>query len=191
MIKLSFSLKNPIVRFGLVVLFLLALWKLFYNNWLLGLGINDPITACIGDWSNWILLQFGYASYCQQVDTNVSLFLQRVTIFIDGNKMVTIDDSCNGLELYALLIGFVVSYGKGNLSWFFSSLFLVLSVLFIFFINVFRIVGLALLVYYRVPHFHVFHKYVFAAVVYLIILGMMWLWTYWVNQSLLKEKIVD
>jgi exosortase/archaeosortase family protein len=191
MIKLGFSLKNPIVRFGLVVLVLLSLWKLFYNNWLIGLGINDPITAWIGYWSNWILLKSGYASYCQQVDPHVSLFLQRVTIFIDGNKMVTIDDSCNGLELYALLIGFAVSYGKGKLSWFFSSLFLVLSVLLIFFINVSRVVGLALLVYYRVPHFQIFHKYVFAAVVYLIILGMMWLWTYWVNKSLLKEKIVD
>jgi exosortase/archaeosortase family protein len=188
MIKLSSSLKNPIVRFGLVVLVLLALWKLFYNNWLLGLGINDPITARIGDWSNWILLKFGYASYCQHVDPTVSLFLQRVTIFIDGNKMVTIDDSCNGLELYALLIGFVVAYGKAKLSWIYPTLFIIFSTLFIFIVNVLRIVGLALLVNYRVPHFQIFHKYVFAAVVYLIILGMMWLWTYWVNQSVLKEK---
>jgi len=102
--------------------------------------------------------------------------------------MVTIDDSCNGLELYALLIGFVLSYGKGKLSWLYSSLFLLISILFIFLINVSRIVGLALLVYYRAPHFQIFHKYVFAAVVYLIILGMMWLWTYGVNQSLLKNK---
>lgn len=179
---------NPLIRFGLVVLIILVLWKFFYNNWLIGLGINDPITAWIGYCSSWILLKFHYVSYCQLVDPNVSLFLQRVTIFIDGNKMVTIDDSCNGLELYALLIGFVVSYGKGKLSWFFSSSFIFLGVLFVFFINVFRIVGLALLVYYRVPHFQVFHKYVFATVVYLIILGMMWLWTYWVNLSLLKKN---
>jgi exosortase/archaeosortase family protein len=190
MSKLHKRLKSPIVRFGLVVLMLLALWKLFYNNWLIGLGINDPITAWIGYWSNLFLTYLGYASVCHQVNPDLSLFFQRVTIFINGMEIVTIDDGCNGLELYALLIGFVVSYGKGNLSWIFSSSFLILSVLFIFFINVFRIVGLALLVYYRVPHFQVFHKYVFAAVVYLIIFLMMWLWTYWVNQSLLKVKNV-
>jgi len=76
--KLILSLKNPIVRFGLVVLVLLTLWKSFYNNWLFGLGINDPITAWIGDWSNWILLKLGYVSYCQQVDPNVSLFFKEL-----------------------------------------------------------------------------------------------------------------
>jgi exosortase/archaeosortase family protein len=187
----NFLFRFRYLRFGLIVLFLLIVWKLFYNNWINGSTINDPLSAILGHVSSNVLNELGFSSYCKQVDLSYPLHLQRVTIFIKKMPMVTIDDSCNGLELYVLMFAFVIAYGGGRNNGYFIAFFILISFLTIFFINILRIVLLTILAFYKTPYFEFYHYYVFAAIVYLVILGMMWLWTYWVNQSLLKEKIVD
>ena len=178
-----FSNTNPLIRFVVALFVLVVFWKLIYNNWLVGFGINDPLTAWVGSHGASMLKLWGYNSFCQQVDPTQSLFYQRVTILLNNAPVVTIDDSCNGLELYAVWLGFLFAYGSKKLK---IAPILLISFggcFLIYLINVLRVSGLALLVHYRVPYFEYFHKYVFATFVYLFIFLMMWFWTNQVNKS--------
>ena len=179
----KFNNANPLIRFVVAILVLVVLWKLIYNNWLIGLGINDPLTGWVGSHGSSLLNLMGYNSFCQQVDPTQSLFYQRVTILLNNKPAVTIDDSCNGLELYAVWLGFLFAYGSKKLKIVPILLISLGGCFLIYLINVLRVSGLALLVHYRVPYFEYFHKYVFATFVYLIIFLMMLFWTNLVNTS--------
>jgi exosortase/archaeosortase family protein len=179
----KFNFRNPLIRFVVAILVLVVLWKLIYNNWLIGLGINDPLTAWVGSHGSSLLNLMGYNSFCQQVDPTQSLFYQRVTIMLNKQPAVTIDDSCNGLELYAVWLGFLFAYGSKKLKILPILLISLGGCFLIYLINVLRVSGLVLLVHHRVPYFEYFHKYVFATFVYLIIFLMMWFWTDQVNKS--------
>ena len=178
-----FSNTNPFIRFVVALFVLVVFWKLIYNNWLVGFGINDPLTAWVGSHGSSLLNLMGYNSFCQQVDPTQSLFYQRVTILLNNEPAVTIDDSCNGLELYAVWLGFLFAYGSKKLKIVPILLISLGGCFLIYLINVLRVSGLALLVHYRVPYFEYFHKYVFATFVYLIIFLMMLFWTNLVNTS--------
>ena len=178
-----FSNTNPLIRFVVALFVLVVFWKLIYNNWLVGFGINDPLTAWVGSHGSSLLNLMGYNSFCQQVDPTQSLFYQRVTILLNNKPAVTIDDSCNGLELYAVWLGFLFAYGSKKLKIVPILLISLGGCFLIYLINVLRVSGLALLVHYRVPYFEYFHKYVFATFVYLIIFLMMLFWTNLVNTS--------
>jgi exosortase/archaeosortase family protein len=178
-----FSNTNPFIRFVVALFVLVVFWKLIYNNWLVGFGINDPLTAWVGSHGSSLLNLMGYNSFCQQVDPTQSLFYQRVTILLNNKPAVTIDDSCNGLELYAVWLGFLFAYGSKKLKIVPILLISLGGCFLIYLINVLRVSGLALLVHYRVPYFEYFHKYVFATFVYLIIFLMMLFWTNLVNTS--------
>jgi exosortase/archaeosortase family protein len=182
-LKRNFNFRNPVLRFVTALVVLIVLWKVVYNNWLVGFGINDPLTAWVGSHGASMLKIWGYNSFCQQVDPTQSLFYQRVTILLNNEPAVTIDDSCNGLELYAVWLGFLFAYGSKNLKTLPIILISLGGCFLIYLINVLRVSGLALLVHYRVPYFEYFHKYVFATFIYLIIFLMMWFWTDQVNKS--------
>lgn len=86
------------------------------------------------------------------------------------NKAILyIADACNGLELLALYIGFLLAVPEKINR---KSLYLIMGSFFIYCMNVFRCIGLILLQINSSKHFDFAHHYLFKVIVYSSILAL-------------------
>lgn len=170
---MNFSfLKNPVVRFLVIVFTLFILWYLVYNLWLhpaerLDLFVIDmTVSMC-----KWVLELLGYAVY-----TGADRL-----IGIDGSSGLWIGDNCNGIILFSLFSWFIVAY-KGKIKY--KLFFIPLGVLSIELLNVLRVVVLAILDTHSRSWTEFNHTYTFTIIIYGYIF---FLWMLWVNRY--SEKI--
>ena len=98
------------------------------------------------------------------------------TIGIDGTHGLWIGDPCNGLTLFALFTGFVLVY-PGN--WKKKAWFIPFGIATIHMLNIVRIVGLTLTVYFfpdpEILDFN--HTYTFTILVYGYVFYLWFLWS--------------
>jgi exosortase family protein XrtF len=160
-------LKNPVVRFLLIVFALYLLWYLVYNLWLhpaeqVDLFVIDLTVSM----SKWILETMGYLVY-----TGADRL-----IGIDGASGLWIGDSCNGIALFSLFACFVIAY-KGKIKY--KLLYIPAGIVCIQLLNVLRVVVLAILDTHSRAWTEFNHTYTFTIVIYGFIF---WLWMTWVNR---------
>jgi len=155
-----------IASFILKGLGLYVIWFLVYDNWLLKDGYVDQFLIQHLVKSTELVLQFlGY-----------STFRYADAVGIDGTHGVLIGAPCNGLDLFALFMGFILIFpGK----WKHKAFFIPLGILFIHLLNIVRLVGLAIVVFYSPDYLEFNHKYTFTVIVYAFIFGM---WIIWFNK---------
>jgi exosortase family protein XrtF len=170
---MSFSfLKNPVVRFLLLVFSLYVVWYLIYNLWLqpdgrLDLAVID-LTVFL---SKNILEGFGYAVY-----TGADRL-----IGIDGASGLWIGDNCNGITLFSLFAWFVIAY-KGRIKY--KLIYIPIGIILIQLLNVLRVVVLAILDTHSRSWTEFNHTYTFTIVIY----GFIFLlWMTWVNRFSERE----
>lgn len=170
---MNFSfLKNPVVRFLVLVFTLYILWYFVYNLWLqpnqtLDLFVID-ITISI---SKWILELFNYTVY-----TGADRL-----IGIDGASGLWIGDNCNGIALFALFSWFIIAF-KGKVKY--KLIYIPVGILLIQLINVLRVVVLAILDTHSRAWTEFNHTYTFTIIIY----GFIFLlWMNWVNNF--SEKV--
>ena len=97
-------------------------------------------------------------------------------ILIDGQPVVLVADACNGLELFALYVGFLLCFpGK----WKYKFFFIPIGIFLIYLVNVLREIVLALNYKFFQETFDFNHKYTYVFVVYLFVFGI---WRYWLNR---------
>lgn len=107
-------------------------------------------------------------------------------IYIDNQAVVMVADNCNGLELFALYVGFLLCF-PGRLKY--KSLFIPLGIGLIFLLNVIREIVLALNYKFFRATFDFNHKYTYVLVVYLFVFVI---WRYWLNNySILANYRAD
>ena len=163
----TFPLKNPVIRFLLNLLFLYILWYVVYNLWLhpketLDLYVVDA-TIYI---SKRILELFGYIVFTGA---------ERV-VGIDGTGGLWIGDNCNGISLFGLFAGFIIAY-PGN--WKKKLIYIPIGIILIEFMNVLRVISLAILDTYSRSWTEFNHTYTFTIIIY----GFIFLlWMIWVNR---------
>lgn len=166
--KLSF--KNPLIRFLGLALLLFVVWNLLYVQWLEPLGTIDVLAIDNLAWlSSTVLELFGFTLITDNFPDSIQ------TVGIDGTNGLWIGAPCNGISLFALFTGFVLSY-PGPIKkkvW-----FIPLGILIIHIVNLFRIVCLLLIVYYfpdpDVLDFN--HNYTFTVLVYSVIFYLWYVW---------------
>ncbi|MGQ0829531.1 MAG: exosortase X [Bacteroidota bacterium] len=165
--------KNPVVRFLISIFILYIIWYCVYNLWLHPLGTVDLIvidTSIVI--SKWMLESLNYTVF-----TGV----ERV-IGIDGTGGLWIGDNCNGITLFALFAGFIIAYkGRAKQKLF----YIILGILSLELLNVFRIVGLAILDTQSRAWTEFNHTYTFNIIIYAYIFL---LWMMWVNKFSNKQK---
>lgn len=160
-------LKKPVSRFLLTVLVLYLLFYFVYNVWIhpgekVDLFVID-ITISL---SRFILEAMGYTVFTGT---------ERV-IGVDGTGGLWIGDNCNGITLFILFAVFVMAY-KGNVKT--KLIFIILGILSLQLLNVFRVVGLAILDTYSRAWTEFNHTYTFNIIIYGYIF---FLWMLWVNK---------
>ncbi|MBL7888538.1 MAG: archaeosortase/exosortase family protein [Bacteroidia bacterium] len=164
--------KNPTIRFLLTILGLYLLWYILYKTVIQPLNHVDMfvinITISI---SKWILELFNYTVFTGT---------ERV-IGVDGTGGLWIGDNCNGITLFALFTWFIVAY-KGKIKY--KIPYILLGIVTIELLNVFRIVGLAILDTISRTWTEFNHTYTFTILIY----GYIFLlWMIWVNKYSQKE----
>ncbi len=166
-------LKKPVIRFLLTVSILYISWYLIYDLWLHPMKTLDMIIVDTTIFlSRFILETFGYTVFTGS---------ERV-IGIDGSGGLWIGDNCNGIALFSLFAVFIIAY-TGQVKT--KLIFISLGILSIQFLNVCRIVGLAILDTYSRAWTEFNHTYTFNILIYGYIF---FLWMLWVNNYATKQQ---
>ena len=133
------------------------LWLFGYEWWLKDIGYIDRwLTGHVSEHAVAVLNMMGYSA-----STTWESIWQAIQI--NQHPVVYIAHSCNGLVLYALFIGFIVSFsGK----WKHKFLFILPGVVGIYLLNLFRVVCLSLIQVHFPVWLDISHKYVFTIIVY-------------------------
>jgi len=154
-------------RFGLVCGGLLLLWVVGSAY---GLGVASPLDDLLcrqlAAGSVWGLQALGWQAGVAAATPNLLL--------LNGAPTVVVGAPCDGLVLYALLIGFVLAYPGSNQRrlW-----FIPMGIAALWLLNVVRIIALALNHRYSPETFEFDHHYAFSAVAYAALGGLWLLWT--------------
>jgi len=158
--------QKQIVYFFLKALLLYVLWYFVYDLWLYKVGWLDNLII-----DNLILLSdkalnvLGYITFVNVHD-----------IGIDGSHGVHIGSPCNGIDLMALFVGFILLY-RGN--WKVKIIFSVIGLGIIHMLNLIRVVSLIIVAKNYPTYLDFNHKYTFTIILYsLIFLG----WVLWVKK---------
>ncbi|TAG43165.1 MAG: hypothetical protein EAZ31_04865 [Cytophagia bacterium] len=99
-----------------------------------------------------------------------------IGININGKACVFMGNPCNGLDFMGIFLCLVIAYPA---HWKSKTWFLPIGIIAIHFLNVLRVILLALNVHYWKSTFDFNHKYTFMIAVYVLIFL---LWTYWAKR---------
>ena len=91
-------------------------------------------------------------------------------------SVLAVYEGCNGINVMAVFIAFVLAFGKPQKAWLW---FVPIGLLAIHLTNLARIVGLFYVSEYIPNYMYFTHKYLFTAVIYVVVLLM---WYYWVSK---------
>jgi exosortase family protein XrtF len=105
-----------------------------------------------------------------------SLLHPYLEVWYNKKYTIRIVEGCNAVSVIILFISFVIAFsGKFKT----TLLFLLLGSLFIYILNVLRIVFLTILLYHFPDHVHILHGVLFPLIIY----GLVFiLWIFWVNK---------
>ena len=101
---------------------------------------------------------------------------------IDGSNGVWIGGPCNGITLMFLFAIFIIAY-PGNLKhklW-----YLPVGIILVYILNLFRIISLSLIAYYKPSYIEFNHTYTFTFIAYSFVFS---LWMIWVNRFSIKKE---
>jgi exosortase family protein XrtF len=161
---------RPLLQFVAIAVVLYLIWFIGYNLWLEPDGRLDQwLTGITASATSKILAVFGY-------QTSYAVFPSKSTIYIDGKHLLGIAHVCNGLVLYALFAGFLVSFPG---SWQNKLWFIPVGMFLIYVVNVLRSVSLCLIKIHNPESLDFNHRYTFTLVMYSFIFL---LWMLWVNK---------
>ncbi|MCX6186115.1 MAG: archaeosortase/exosortase family protein [Bacteroidetes bacterium] len=189
--KLIDFIKQPLILFLLKALLIWFGWMLFYGIIFKESQINDPMTRIEARMTAFVLRQMGYDA---KLDEKFSHTLVReegkqneLYISIDNKPLIGIASACNGVELFALFLGFLFAFGGRKKI--FS--FLIFGLSSIYLINLIRIIVIAWVTMFDKQQADFHHHYTFMFIVYGYIL---WLWHRWTiiqNANQKKDIGVD
>jgi exosortase family protein XrtF len=173
---------NPFIRFIFFSIGLYLTWYTIYEFYLhTHTNFDKSVIDTLVRWSEFTLRVMGFST----TDYSSSDVLFREHIGIAGSKGVTIGAPCDGVVLYALFVFFVMSFPgpARHKVW-----FIPLGALSVFYLNVLRIVGLAIIMDVNEDWLAFNHDYTFTVVVYAYVFM---LWMIWVRKFSPFRKIIS
>lgn len=166
----ALGLKNPFLRFLILSASLYLTWNIFYEFYLHPHTNFDKIVIdTLVRWSEVTLQILGYST----TDYSSADVVFREHIGIAGSSGVTIGAPCDGVVLYVLFILFVAAF-PGPIKH--KAWFIPLGTLSVFYVNVLRIVGLAIIMSVNESWLAFNHDYTFTIIVYAFVFVLWMLW---------------
>lgn len=178
------KIKKLLKQFAIKAALLFIGWMIIYHGFIVPDGrANAWLTTQVVIGTKIGLEILGYDTTSGNLSNNSSEESAKF-ISIDGQPVVLVADPCNGFELIALFIGFIVSFPG---PWKYKAIIIPIGSFLVFIINVFREIILALNYKYFQESFDFNHKYTYVFVVYFLIFLI---WRFWLNRySKIGNKI--
>lgn len=166
---------GPVKSFLWKAMAIFIVWKALYLSILVPNRVLDrPITDAIGVGTTRTLNFFSRpADYSTRPGVNVKRDGEREDVMVISRgeeRVLSIADACNGLEVMVLYAGLILCLPSG---WRRKTRFILTGVVLIEVLNVIRCAGLALVYQYHPEYLDFSHHYLFTFVVYAFIF---WLW---------------
>lgn len=138
--------------------------------------------------TQWVSTQSSYLInilLAKQTTSLASLTNPTAQIVENGNSVLRIYEGCNGINVVIVFVAFLLSFGGFSRR---GSLFILLGVLIIHLANLCRITLLFWVAKNYESYFYYVHKYVFTATLYVIVLGLWWVWAYRIMKANVKTS---
>jgi exosortase/archaeosortase family protein len=187
-------LRQPIISFLFKAIVIWLLWLLVYGIMFKKDEINDPITLFEANITSKVFNLLGYNVSLSNNESikylnfsgEETIFSNKQFIIINNKPIIAIESACNGLELFALFLGFLIAFGGRKK----LTLFLILGLASIFVLNTIRIIAITWISMFDREQANFHHHYTFMFIIYGYIL---WLWYKWtviqsLNQNVENEK---
>jgi exosortase family protein XrtF len=174
--------ENPFFRFLVTSIGLYLGWYCIYEFYLhTQTSFDKVVIDGLVRWAEFTLRALGYPT----TDYSTADVVFREHIGIAGSKGVTIGAPCDGVVLYALFVFFVAAFPG---PWKHKVWFIPFGAFSIFYLNVLRIAGLAIIMNINEEWLAFNHDYTFTVLVYAYVFA---LWMVWVQffSPFAKRKI--
>lgn len=171
---------KKLFKFLVMAILTYGCWLLVYEFVLKKFGQPDHlVTENITYFICAILDKLGYNPHY-----NIAHKLGETYIFLaeSTKPLIRVGASCNGLELIALYVIFIVCYPAKTRN---KIAYIFIGVLFIHLLNIARNLLLTLMVIHQSVYFELFHRYIFIFMVYGAIFGM---WLHFTQTKNLKHE---
>lgn len=184
------KIKHPLVILLIKFTALYLLWFLFYDVWLRSPsdtfmnGEKMPEKTSALD--EWVIIQTTITSKGILEIFGHEIFYDGFrTIGIEGSAGLWVGDSCNAITLIALFTGMILIFSG---SWWKKLIYILLGGITIWFLNVLRIVFLAILDLHSKSLAEFNHTYTFTIIVYAYII---FLWYLWLKKFSIEKTTVN
>ena len=158
---------KPFITFIVKVLCIYILWFVVYEQFLGKYNyIDDFLTRTEASLVAGLFELFGYSDISFQSNPP-----DASEVYWAGKKIIGISDSCNGLVLFVIFAGFVISFPS---KWKHRLIYIPFGIVAIYFLNIIRIFSLALIFIYYPYYLDFNHHYTFTFFVYMDIF-LLWM----------------
>ncbi|MFM9840748.1 MAG: exosortase family protein XrtF [Cyclobacteriaceae bacterium] len=108
--------------------------------------------------------------------TSVMSPVSPVSLILENGKVILrIYEGCNGLNVMIVFVAFILAFSGPSKR---GGIFILIGLVAIHLANLFRITLLFWVAKHYESYFYYVHKYVFTAALYVIVLGLWWIWVY-------------
>ena len=166
---MNFFRSNPLARFLISALLLYIAWHVVYELWIHPQQTFDQLLIDNLHYFSYAILQgLGFVMINFPDDSEIR------TIGVDGTHGLWIGDPCNGATIFALFAGFIIAYPGKLLR---KLVYIPVGIVLIHILNVFRIIGLCLVLLYAPDYLDLNHTYTFTIIIYSFVFLLWYLWS--------------
>lgn len=159
-----------VATFGVLYLVLSLLYYFYLQQDYSAINYPDPITSQVSYQTQQILVGLGYDARISNVPGNPSVYM-----FLNKQVVYRVIEGCNAVSVMILFVAFVLAFAK---AWKKTVLFILLGLLFIYLVNLLRLVGLAIIKHKYPEYDYISHDIIFPAVIYG---SVILLWLFWIK----------
>ena len=162
-----------LIKFFGTYLLLFVIYAVYLNKTqnISGVYSCAPITQTVADHAQFLLTNIGYDVKIEQHPEEISLQL-----LMNDKLIARINEGCNAMSIIILFISFIVAFAN---KFKITALYILFGSLFIYGVNISRIVFIAIALYKYPKYQDILHDYIFPGIIY----GFTFLlWFIWVRK---------
>ncbi|CVK15721.1 exosortase family protein XrtF [Apibacter mensalis] len=164
-------------KFFSVYLVLTALYYWYLTYYQNELKTCDEFTYRVAKQSSCLLNCIGIPSQAKHIDQE-----NYMRFYVNNNFISIVNEGCNTLSIIILYISFIIAFANSLRK---TCIYLIITVLLIYFTNIIRISFINYIFYYYPEYGKFSHDYLFPTVIYGLI---MVLWIVWIKYFIFKKN---
>lgn len=166
-----------LLKFFSVYLVLTALYYSYLTYYQNTLKTCDEYTYIVAKHSSCLLNWIGIFSQAKHIDQE-----NYMRFYVNNNFVSIVNEGCNTLSVIILYISFIIAFANSLKK---TCIYLIITILLIYFINLIRISFINYIFYYYPEYGKFIHDYLFPAVIYGLVII---LWIVWIKYFLFKKN---